>query len=38
MFTQTLDPLGNLLLTCLVALVPVALLLLLLAVYRMPRG
>ena len=36
MFTQTLDPLGNLVLTCLVALVPVALLLLLLTVYRMP--
>jgi lactate permease len=36
MFTQLLNPLGNLVLTCLVALVPVALLLLLLAVYRVP--
>ncbi len=34
MFTQEIDPLGNLVLTCLVALVPVALLLILLAVYR----
>jgi lactate permease len=35
MFTQQIDPLGNLALTCLVALVPVALLLVLLAVFRM---
>ncbi len=35
MFTQEIDPLGNLALTCLVALVPVALLLILLAVFRM---
>src|ERR1700749_1866823 len=35
MFTQSLDPLGNLLLTFLVALVPVSLLLVLLAVFRM---
>src|SRR5215467_9606771 len=34
MFTQIVDPLGNLLLTCLVALIPVVLLLVLLAVYR----
>jgi lactate permease len=34
MFTQIIDPLDNLGLTCLVALVPVVLLLLLLAVYR----
>jgi L-lactate transport len=34
MFTQQIDPLGNLALTCLVALVPVALLLVLLAVFR----
>ncbi len=35
MFTQVIDPLGNIGLTCLVALIPVALLLVLLAVYRM---
>ena len=35
MFSQVIDPLGNIGLTCLVALVPVALLLILLAVYRM---
>jgi lactate permease len=35
MFTQSLDPLGNLALTFLVALIPVALLLVLLAVFRM---
>ena len=35
MFTQSLDPLGNTALTFLVALVPVALLLVLLAVFRM---
>jgi lactate permease len=34
MFTQIVDPLGNLALTCLVALVPVCLLLVLLAVFR----
>jgi lactate permease len=34
MFTQIIDPVGNLGLTCLVALVPVVLLLVLLAVYR----
>jgi len=34
MFTQIVDPAGNLLLTCLVALVPVVFLLVLLAVYR----
>jgi hypothetical protein len=33
-FTQAVDPLGNLALTCLVALVPVCLLLVLLAVVR----
>jgi lactate permease len=36
MFTQLLDPLNNLTLTCLVALVPVVLLLVLLAVFRWP--
>jgi lactate permease len=36
MFTQLIDPLGNLTLTCLVALVPVVLLLVLLAVFRWP--
>jgi lactate permease len=36
MFTQLLDPLGNLTLTCLVALVPVVSLLLMLAVWRLP--
>ncbi|HTY67904.1 MAG TPA: L-lactate permease [Alphaproteobacteria bacterium] len=35
MFSQVIDPLGNIGLTCLVALIPVALLLTLLAVYRM---
>ena len=35
MFNQIMDPLGNLGLTCLVALVPVVLLLILLAVFRM---
>ena len=34
MFTQITDPLGNLGLTCLVALIPVAFLLILLAVFR----
>ena len=34
MFTQIVDPLGNIGLTCLVALIPVVLLLVLLAVYR----
>jgi lactate permease len=36
MFTQLIDPLGNLTLTCLVALVPVVFLLALLAVWRLP--
>src|SRR5579872_5854909 len=36
MFTQLLDPLHNLTLTCLVALVPVVLLLILLAAFRWP--
>ena len=36
MFTQLIDPLGNLTLTCLVALVPVVLLLVLLALFRWP--
>jgi lactate permease len=36
MFTQLIDPLGNLTLTCLVALIPVVLLLALLAVFRLP--
>ncbi|MBV8341437.1 MAG: L-lactate permease, partial [Gammaproteobacteria bacterium] len=36
MFTQLIDPLGSLPLTCLVALVPVVLLLVLLAVFRWP--
>jgi lactate permease len=36
MFTQLLDPLNNLTLTCLAALVPVASLLILLAVFRWP--
>jgi lactate permease len=35
MFTQVIDPIGNLTLTCLVALVPVVTLLALLAVFRM---
>src|SRR5512143_3970056 len=34
MFTQIVNPLGNIALTCLVALIPVVLLLVLLAVYR----
>jgi len=36
MFTQLIDPLGNLTLTCLVALIPVVFLLVLLAVFRVP--
>ncbi|HEY0231491.1 MAG TPA: L-lactate permease [Dokdonella sp.] len=36
MFTQIIDPTGNLALTCLVALVPVVFLLTLLAVFRLP--
>ncbi|MDE2137203.1 MAG: L-lactate permease [Gammaproteobacteria bacterium] len=36
MFTQILDPLGNLTLTCLVALIPVVSLLVMLAVFRWP--
>jgi lactate permease len=36
MFTQLLDPLGNLTLTCLVALIPVVFLLVLLAIFRLP--
>jgi lactate permease len=36
MFTQMIDPLGNLTLTCLVALVPVVSLLVMLAVWRLP--
>ena len=36
MFTQLIDPLGNLTLTCLVALVPVISLLVMLAVWRLP--
>ncbi len=36
MFTQLLDPLNNLTLTCLVALIPVVFLLVLLAVFRTP--
>ncbi len=36
MFTQQIDPLGNLTLTCLVALVPVVSLLVMLAVWRLP--
>jgi lactate permease len=36
MFTQLIDPLGNLTLTCLVALIPVVSLLVLLAVFRLP--
>jgi len=36
MFTQIIDPLGNLTLTCLVALIPVVFLLVLLAVFRLP--
>ncbi len=34
MFTQIIDPLGNLTMTCLVALIPVVFLLVLLAVFR----
>ena len=36
MFTQVLDPLHNLTLTCLVALIPVVSLLVMLAVFRWP--
>jgi len=36
MFTQALDPLGNLTVTCLVALIPVVSLLVMLAVFRWP--
>jgi lactate permease len=36
MFTQLIDPLGNLTLTCLVALIPVVSLLIMLAVFRLP--
>ena len=36
MFTQVLDPLDNLTLTCLVALIPVVALLVMLAVFRLP--
>ena len=36
MFTQIIDPMNNLTLTCLVALIPVVFLLLLLAVFRLP--
>jgi len=36
MFTQLIDPLGNLTLTCLVALIPVVFLLALLAIFRLP--
>src|SRR6516165_8552788 len=36
MFTQVLDPLDNLTLTCLVALIPVVALLVMLAVFRWP--
>ena len=36
MFTQIIDPLNNLVLTCLVALIPVVFLLVLLAVFRFP--
>ncbi len=36
MFTQLIDPLGNLTLTCLIALVPVVSLLTMLAVFRLP--
>ena len=35
MFTQIVEPIGNLAATCAVALIPVVLLLVLLAVYRM---
>jgi len=36
MFTQSIDPLNNLTLTCLVAIVPVVFLLVALAVFRLP--
>lgn len=36
MFTQIIDPMANLTLTCLVALIPVVFLLLMLAVFRLP--
>jgi L-lactate transport len=36
MFTQLIDPFGNITLTCLIALVPVVFLLVLLAVFRLP--
>src|SRR5260370_17860862 len=36
MFTQLIDPLDNLTLTCLVALIPVVFLLVMLAVFRLP--
>ena len=36
MFTQLINPLDNLTLTCLVALVPVVTLLVMLAVFRLP--
>jgi len=36
MFTQLIDPLGNLTLTCLVALIPVVSLLVMLAIWRLP--
>ena len=36
MFTQVIDPLDNLTLTCLVALIPVVSLLVMLAVFRLP--
>src|SRR6202008_3699877 len=36
MFTQIIDPLDNLTITCLVALIPVVSLLVMLAVFRMP--
>jgi len=36
MFTQLIDPLGNLTLTCLVALIPVVSLLAMLAIWRLP--
>ncbi len=36
MFTQLIDPLNNLTLTCLIALIPVVSLLTLLAVFRWP--
>ena len=36
MFTQLINPLDNLTLTCLVALIPVVILLLMLAIFRWP--